>query len=114
TPVEYFSDIFTPNQAFFVRYHLADIPEVDAGRWRLAIGGDGAATPFELDLDRLRRDFEPVEIAAVCMCSGNRRGLFNPHVPGVQWGLGAMGNARWKGARLKDVLARAGLKKETV
>jgi hypothetical protein len=32
----------------------------------------------------------------------------------VQWGYGAMGNAKWKGARLKDVLARAGIKKEAV
>jgi len=31
-------------------------------------------------------------------------------VPGVQWGLGAMGNAVWRGPRLKDVLAKAGLK----
>jgi DMSO/TMAO reductase YedYZ molybdopterin-dependent catalytic subunit len=114
TPVSYFDQVFTPNDAFFVRYHLADIPELDAGSWRLRVGGEAAQSPFELTLDQLRREFAPVELAAVCMCSGNRRGLFDPHVPGVQWGLGAMGNARWKGARLKDVLARAGLKKEAV
>ena len=51
---------------------------------------------------------------AVNQCSGNRRGLFEPHVPGVEWGVGAMGNARWKGARLKDILAKAGLKKEAL
>jgi len=50
----------------------------------------------------------------VCQCSGNRRGLSDPHVPGVQWGLGAMGNAVWKGVRLKDVLAKAGLSKDAV
>jgi Oxidoreductase molybdopterin binding domain/Mo-co oxidoreductase dimerisation domain len=50
----------------------------------------------------------------VCQCSGNRRGLFHPHVPGVEWGYGAMGCAKWKGARLKDVLDKAGLKKEAV
>jgi hypothetical protein len=38
------------------------------------------------------------------------RGLFNPHVPGIQWGYGAMGNAKWKGVRLKDILNKAGLK----
>src|SRR5207302_10998593 len=54
------------------------------------------------------------EGTAVCQCSGNRRGLFQPHVPGVEWGYGAMGCARWKGARLKDVLDKAGLKKEAV
>ena len=46
----------------------------------------------------------------MCQCSGNRRGLFEPHVPGVEWGVGAMGNAVWRGVRLKDVLARAGVK----
>ena len=48
------------------------------------------------------------------LCSGNRRGLFHPHVPGVQWSNGAMGCARWKGARLKDLLDKAGLKKEAI
>lgn len=114
TPVEYFREPFTPNKAFFVRYHLSHIPEVDATQWRLKVGGDSAATPFELTLDELKRNFEPVELVAICQCSGNRRGLFQPHVAGVEWGPGAMGNARWKGARLKDLLAKAGIKKEAV
>lgn len=114
TPVRYFDTLFTPNEAFFVRYHLADIPEVDAATWRLKVGGPAAGRPVEFGLEQLRREFEPVEVAAVCQCSGNRRGLFQPHVPGVQWGYGAMGNARWKGARLKDILARAGIAKEAV
>ena len=114
TPVSYFNEAFTPNDAFFVRYHLASIPQIDAATWRLSIGGEAADKSFELTFDALKHEFEPVEIAAVCQCSGNRRGLSNPHVPGVEWGYGAMGNARWKGARLKDVLARAGLKKDAV
>jgi DMSO/TMAO reductase YedYZ molybdopterin-dependent catalytic subunit len=63
---------------------------------------------------KLQNGFEQVDITAVCQCSGNRRGLSEPHVRGVQWGLGAMGNAVWTGVRLKDVLARAGLRKEMV
>src|SRR5215468_5307405 len=115
TPLEYFAEDFTPNKAFFVRYHLAAIPaSVPANSWSLKVGGDAAATPFEINYESLRRDFPAVEIAAVNQCSGNRRGLFDPHVTGVEWGVGAMGNARWKGARLKDVLAKAGLKKEAV
>jgi DMSO/TMAO reductase YedYZ molybdopterin-dependent catalytic subunit len=114
TPVEYFRNVITPNNAFFVRYHLASIPVVDAAQWRLKIGGDAAARPFELTFDELRHNFEPVEFIAVCLCSGNRRGLFQPHVPGVQWGSGAMGNARWKGARLRDILAKAGIRNEAV
>jgi DMSO/TMAO reductase YedYZ molybdopterin-dependent catalytic subunit len=114
TPVSYFESAFTPNDAFFVRYHLPSIPEVDAANWKLTVAGDAADKPYELTLDRLKREFEPVDVAALCICSGNRRGLSEPHVPGVQWGHGAMGNARWRGVRLKDVLARAGLKKEAV
>jgi DMSO/TMAO reductase YedYZ molybdopterin-dependent catalytic subunit len=113
TPVDYFNQQFTPNDAFFVRYHLANIPEVKAADWKLHVGGDAAQTPFELTLEELKK-FEHVEIAALNQCSGNRRGLFDPHVPGVEWGYGAMGNARWKGVRLKDVLAKAGLKKEAI
>jgi len=114
TPVPYFNEAFTPNRAFFVRYHLASIPEIAVADWKLAVGGDGAEKSLMLALDQLRREFDSVEISALCMCSGNRRGMSNPHVPGVQWGHGAMGNARWKGVRLKEVLARAGVKKEAV
>lgn len=114
TPVNYFDSLYTPNNAFFVRYHLADIPEVDPVAWRLRVGGAAAGKPYELTLDQLKNEFTPVEIAAVCQCSGNRRGLFQPHVPGVEWGPGAMGNAKWKGARLKDVLDRAGIGKSAV
>jgi len=114
TPLSYFTAEITPNNAFFVRWHLAAIPEVSAATWKLKIGGDAAATPYEIDLEQLKRDFAAVELVAVNQCSGNRRGLFEPHVVGVEWGVGAMGNARWKGARLKDVLAKAGLKKEAV
>ena len=113
TPIEHFRTPITPNDAFFVRYHLSDIPEVDATTWRLRVGGDGANGQTELTLDDLKR-MPPFEVTAVNQCSGNRRGLFQPHVPGVEWGYGAMGCARWKGARLKDVLDRVGLKKEAV
>jgi DMSO/TMAO reductase YedYZ molybdopterin-dependent catalytic subunit len=114
TPLAVFTDTITPNDAFFVRYHLADIPEVDAATWRLKVGGDGAATAAEYSLDQLRSGFEQVELVAVCQCAGNRRGLSNPHVQGIEWGYGAMGNARWKGVRLRDVLTKAGIKPDAV
>jgi len=115
TPISYFSSPVTANDVFFVRYHLAGIPEqIELRNWRLQVGGDGAANPFELTVEELQSGFEQVEVTAVCQCSGNRRGLSDPHVPGVQWGPGAMGNAAWAGVRIKDVLAKAGLRKETV
>lgn len=115
TPVSHFANPVTPNNAFFVRYHLSGIPDrIDPATWKLEVGGDGAATPLALTLNELQNNFEQVDIAAVCQCSGNRRGFSEPHVPGVQWGSGAMGSAVWRGPRLKDILAKAGIAKETV
>ena len=51
-----------------------------------------------------------VQLSAVNQCSGNSRGFFQPRVPGGQWANGAMGNALWKGVRLKNVLDKAGVK----
>ncbi len=104
-----------PNDAFFVRYHLAGIPEeIDAAQWKLKVGGEGVGKPLELSLSDMRSSFDSVELAAVCQCSGNRRGFSDPHVAGVQWELGAVGNALWKGVRLKDVLNRANVRAETI
>jgi DMSO/TMAO reductase YedYZ molybdopterin-dependent catalytic subunit len=112
-PLGYLRTAITPNDEFFVRYHLADIPDVDAATWKLNIGGEGANGTVAIGLDDLK-NLPAFEVAAVCQCAGNRRGLFQPHVAGVQWGYGAMGCARWKGARLKDVLDLVGLKKDAV
>ena len=113
TPIEYFRTAITPNDAFFVRYHLSVIPEVDVRTWKIVVGGEGANGQAEFTLHDLKR-LPATEVVAVNLCSGNRRGLFQPHVPGVEWGYGAMGCARWKGARLKDLLDKVGLKKEAI
>lgn len=110
TPFSVFDEgVITPNDAFFVRYHLSDIPlEIDSDTFRLEIKGQ-VEKPLTLSLADLKK-FEPVDLVAVCQCSGNGRGFSQPRVSGGQLGNGAMGNARWKGVRLKDVLAKAGLK----
>jgi DMSO/TMAO reductase YedYZ molybdopterin-dependent catalytic subunit len=113
TPIDYLRSAITPNDEFFVRYHLADIPEIDARIWRLRLRGSAAKRETEIGLDELKK-LPAAEITAVCQCSGNRRGLFQPHVPGIEWGNGAMGCARWKGARLKDVLDLAGVGADAV
>jgi DMSO/TMAO reductase YedYZ molybdopterin-dependent catalytic subunit len=113
TPIEYFRTAITPNDAFFVRYHLSNIPEIDVNTWKITAGGDGANAQTELSLDDLKK-MPAFEVIAVNQCSGNRRGLFQPHVAGVEWGYGAMGCARWKGARLRDVLEKITLKKEAI
>ncbi len=109
TPFEVFNEgLITPNDAFFVRYHNAGIPtSVDGDKHVLRIGGNAAGKPFEITVAELRTQFKPVEVVAVNQCSGNSRGLFNPRVTGGQLANGAMGNARWVGVPLKDVLARA-------
>jgi sulfite dehydrogenase len=113
SPIEYLRTDITPNDQFFVRYHLSDIPRIDAKTWKLAVGGEGANEEIQLGLDDLKQ-LPSAEVVALCQCSGNRRGLFQPHVAGVEWGYGAMGCARWKGVRLKDLLDKAGVKKEAI
>ncbi|WP_236622484.1 molybdopterin-dependent oxidoreductase [Thermus tengchongensis] len=114
TPRHYFRTAFTPNEAFYVRYHLDEIPnEVDLTKWRLQVEGN-VEKPLSLSFQDLVRNFTPVSIAAVNQCSGNSRSRFQPRVPGGQWGNGAMGNALWTGVRLKDLLKAAGVKPGTV
>jgi sulfite dehydrogenase len=101
----------TPNDAFFVRYHLAGIPlEIDPDTFRVEVKGK-VDKPLKLSLAELKA-MPSVEIVAVNQCSGNSRGFFEPRVAGGQLGNGAMGNARWKGVSLKAVLDRAGVQKD--
>ena len=109
TPLAELAAGFTSNDAFFVRYHLSVIPRIDPASWRLEVSGASAHRPLTLSLKDLQSGFEHAEVVAVNQCAGNRRGLFTPRVPGVQWGSGAMGNARWRGVRLREVLQRAGI-----
>jgi DMSO/TMAO reductase YedYZ molybdopterin-dependent catalytic subunit len=110
TPFEVFDrGVFTPNDRFYVRWHLANIPTaIDPIEFRLKVRGH-VRQPLSLSLQDLLQDFPPFEIAAVNQCSGNSRGFFSPRVTGGQWENGAMGNALWRGVRLKDVLDRAGV-----
>lgn len=106
TPWQYYRQDLTPNEAFYVRWHLAAIPtQVDLRSWRLHVGGH-VDHPLELSMDDLR-GMESASVVAVNQCSGNSRSFFNPRVPGGQWLNGAMGNARWTGVRLSELLRRA-------
>src|SRR5215469_3539388 len=110
TPIEVFDrGVFTPNDQFFVRWHWAIIPtQVDVFTFKVTVRGHLNQT-LSLSMTELLA-MPRVELAAVNQCSGNSRGLFQPRVPGGQWENGAMGNARWTGVRLRDVLDRAGVK----
>ena len=113
TPFSVFNEsLLTPNDAFFVRYHLTHSPPPEAKltpeAFRLSVKGK-VATPLTLSVEELRTQFENVETVAVLQCSGNSRGFFQPRITGGQLGHGAMGCARWRGVRLADVLRAAGL-----
>lgn len=109
TPFAVFNDgPLTPNNAFFVRYHLADLPySLDPDKFTLEIKGK-VDKPLRLSLKDIRK-LKATELVAVNQCSGNSRGFFNPRVAGGQLGNGAMGCARWHGVPLKTVLDMAGV-----
>ena len=112
TPVREFTSFLTPNDRFFVRSHFGPpAPEqISEASWQLRVDGlvEEART---LRLHDLRR-MEAVTIPAVLQCSGNGRAFQRPKTPGVQWERGAVGNAQWTGVRLRDVLAKAGVRPE--
>lgn len=115
TPFRVFADsvadgsLLTPNDAFFVRYSMGQLPlDLKVEDWRLAVGGH-VSEPLSLSLADLKA-MPQAEVVAVNQCSGNSRGFSEPRVGGGQLAHGAMGNARWTGVPLKAVLAAAGLK----
>lgn len=115
TPFAVFNEgLVTPNDAFYVRYHLADLPldSIDPATFRLQVKG-AVNAPLSLSLDEIKA-MPRVELVAVSQCSGNGRGFFEPRVAGGQAGNGLMGNARWTGVPLRAVLDRAGIRPEAV
>lgn len=113
TPLKYFLQDYTPNSVFFVRWHLAGLPTaVNTDTFRLRVGGS-VTKELALSVSDLKTKFTPFTIAALCQCSGNSRSFFDPRVPGGQWKNGSMGNARWTGVKLKDILLMAGAKKDS-
>jgi DMSO/TMAO reductase YedYZ molybdopterin-dependent catalytic subunit len=107
TPLDALTTYLTPNDLFFVRHHWnPTMPDKSA--WALAVDGDEVKTPLKLTLADLKK-MKRAEATCVLMCAGNGRSFHRPIVPGVQWTHGAVGNARWSGVRVKDVLDRAGL-----
>lgn len=106
-PLSGFSDYITPIEHFFVRTHVY-VPAVNIREWRLRVEGE-VGTPLTLTMEDLKA-LPPVELVSVVECAGNGRSFYEPPVPGAQWGTGAVGNGRWRGVRLADVLKRAGIK----
>ena len=108
SPVGYLGTWLTPIPRFFVRNHMHEPRQLSAADWRLSIGGE-----VEKTLTLTLADLSKLELHSVVNtleCAGNGRGFQRPQVPGVQWGKGAVGTAKFSGPRLRDVLERAGVK----
>jgi DMSO/TMAO reductase YedYZ molybdopterin-dependent catalytic subunit len=106
-PFETLDGFITPTKSFYVRTHFP-IPKIDKNKWRLRIEGE-VERPFEINYDELIK-LESEKIPVTLECAGNNRNFLEPKVKGVQWGLGAVGNAEWTGVPLSIVLDRAGVK----
>ena len=112
TPRDVFTSALTPNDQFFVRWHMPDIPtHIDPDKFTISVNGL-VNNELNISLNELKTKFEQVEFSAVLQCGGNSRSAFSPIAGGIQWGNGAMGCATWKGVRLRDILDQAGLKKD--
>ena len=115
TPVALLDDKVTPNNLHFVRNN-GIVPEraekQSTAGWTLTIDGE-VSNPLKLTFDELKA-FPNVERQLVLECGGNGRAGYNPPAKGNQWTLGAVGCAKYKGVRLKDVLAKAGVKASAV
>jgi DMSO/TMAO reductase YedYZ molybdopterin-dependent catalytic subunit len=114
TEMEVFDkSVITPNDRFYVEWHSGTVPTaINTLFYRLTVRGN-VAKPLSLSLADLKA-MKKVEITAIDQAAGNSRGLFQPRVPGIQWGHGAMGNAKWTGVPLRDILDKAGIRPGTV
>src|ERR1700730_1764910 len=106
-PFEQLDGFITPTKAFYVRTHFP-IPKIDKKTWRLRVEGE-IEKPFQLNYDELLK-LKSHTIPATLECAGNNRNCLEQKVKGVQWGLGAVGNAEWTGVSLSILLDRAGVK----
>lgn len=107
-PPEFADSWITPVPHFYVRNHMFEPEKIDVSQWKLTVGGE-VERPVTLtlaDLARLNRH----SVVNTLECAGNGRAFQTPKVPGIQWQRGAVGNARFIGPRLADVLERAGVK----
>jgi len=114
TPLELLRrDYVTPRELFYVRNH-GSLPAVDPAAYRLTVAGL-VERPLELSLEQLENEFSRVEMVATLYCAGNRRRELAEvrAMPGkVPWDAGAVGNACWAGAPLREVLRSAGVGEE--
>ncbi|GGO76692.1 sulfite oxidase [Nonomuraea cavernae] len=106
----------TPNDRFFVRNHTST-PLIDAATWRLRVHGPGVRHSRTYDYRQLlAMPSRTVDTAIECAGNGRRFYDVQQHdpIPGIQWGLGGIGVARWRGVPLGHLLEHAGLRPDAV
>ena len=105
-PLEIMRYPVTPTGMHYLVIHF-DIPDVNADRWMLQVGGL-VSQPLSLSLDDIKK--RPARTMAVTMeCAGNGRALLNPRVFSQPWFNEGIGTAEWTGTPLKGILDEAGL-----
>jgi sulfite oxidase len=113
-PVHRLDDALTPLERVFVRNNGGlPVPDRSPGSWQVSIDGE-VERPFTLTVDDLRRRFSSFEITTVMECAGNGRSGFSPVTDGIPWGHGAVACLRFRGIRMADLLAEAGLRSSAV
>ena len=103
-PFSSVDSFITPPKSFYVRTRFP-IPVIDRNAWQLYVEGE-VEKSFAINFEELMT-LEPVTIPVTLECAGNNRNFLEPKVKGVQWHLGAVGNAEWIGVRLSALLDRA-------
>ena len=93
------SDFYTDNRDFYVVQHYGQ-PEVDVDNYRLKVTGL-VDNEREFSLAELR-NMSQFDIDVGFECGGNRSSLYD----------GLIGNANWRGVRLRDILNAVGVKPE--
>ncbi len=106
-PFSTLSTFITPNEQFFIRSHFA-VPKLNPRSWRLTVEGL-VDRPLEISYKDLL-NLPSRSMMMTLECAGNSRIFLTPKVGGLQWGLGAVGNAEWTGVPLAVVLERAGVR----
>lgn len=98
----------TPNELFYVRNHLP-VPEIDPKTYELEVEIENDNKVVSFTLDELKK-MPSKTISATIMCAGNRRSemMKVKSVKGLEWGIAAVGNAKWTGVPLRYILEKAG------
>ena len=105
---------FTPNDLFFIRNHNP-VPDIDGDEWELEIDGNPAAgiKGRTFTLKQLKEEFPKHEVVSSLQCAGNRQEDFvsdgRPLYVAPHWRNGAIGNAKWGGVRVRDILRACGM-----